>query len=157
MTLALGVTAGSLTWGVLAAIGVSALIAGHPGALHAIKIVGGLYLLFLAWRSARSAMRADMPAPKAAASGRRTFLRGYLMHITNPKAILSWTAIIALGLRPDAPMLLVYAIIIGCGLISLLINQGYAALFSSAPMIAGSGAGWKRSSPPSSPSPASSS
>lgn len=137
MTLALGVTAGSLSWGVLAAIGVSALIAGHPGALYAIKIVGGLYLLFLAWRSARSAMRADMPAPKAAVSGRRTFLRGYLMHITNPKAILSWTAIIALGLRPDAPALLVYTIIIGCGLISLVINQGYAALFSSAPMIAG--------------------
>jgi threonine/homoserine/homoserine lactone efflux protein len=59
------------------------------------------------------------------------------MHLTNPKAILSWTAIIALGLRPDAPALLAYAIVIGCGLISLLINQGYAMLFSSAPMIAG--------------------
>ncbi|SEG57042.1 hypothetical protein [Bosea lathyri] len=59
------------------------------------------------------------------------------MHLTNPKAILSWTAIIALGLRPDAPVAIVYAIIIGCLLISLLINQGYAILFSSAPMIAG--------------------
>ena len=137
LTLALGVTVGSLTWGILAAISVSALVAAHPGALYTIKIVGGLYLLFLAWRSARSAMRADMPTPKAAVSGRRTFLRGYLMHITNPKAILSWTAIIALGLRPDAPLVIVYAIIIGCALISLAINQGYAVLFSSAPMIAG--------------------
>jgi threonine efflux protein len=137
LTLALGVTTGSLTWGILAAIGVSALVVAHPGALYAIKIIGGLYLLFLAWRSARSAMRADMPPPKAAVSGHRTYLRGYLMHLTNPKAILSWTAIIALGLRPDAPVAIVYAIIIGCLLISLLINQGYAILFSSAPMIAG--------------------
>jgi threonine/homoserine/homoserine lactone efflux protein len=136
-TLALGVTAGSLTWGILAAIGVTGLIVAHPEALYAVRIVGGLYLLFLAWRSARSAMRVEMPPLRAAVSGRRAFLRGYLMHLTNPKAILSWTAIIALGLRPDAPALLAYAIVIGCGLISLLINQGYAMLFSSAPMIAG--------------------
>lgn len=136
-TLALGVTAGSLTWGILAAIGVTGLIVAHPGALYAIKIVGGLYLLFLAWRSARSAMRAEMPPARMVASGRRTFLRGYLMHITNPKAILSWTAIIALALRPDTPPVVLYAIIIGCMLISLAINQFYAVLFSTASMIAG--------------------
>jgi threonine/homoserine/homoserine lactone efflux protein len=137
LTLALGVTTGSLTWGILAAIGVSALIMAHPGALYAVKIVGGLYLLFLAWRSARSAMRADMPPPKAAIPGRRAYLRGYLMHLTNPKAILSWTAIIALGLRPETPAIVVYAIVIGCMLISLVLNQGYAVLFSTAAMVAG--------------------
>ena len=136
-TLALGVTAGSLTWGILAAAGVTGIVVAHPGALYAIKIVGGLYLLFLAWRSARSAMRAEMPPIKAVASGRRTFLRGYLMHITNPKAILSWTAIIALALRPDTPPVVLYAIIGGCMLISLAINQFYAVLFSTASMIAG--------------------
>lgn len=136
-TLALGVTAGSLTWGILAAIGVTGLIVAHPEALYAVKIVGGLYLLFLAWRSARSAMRVEMPPPKAAVSGRRAFLRGYLMHLTNPKAILSWTAIIALGLRPDTPPVVLYAIITGCMLISLAINQFYAVLFSTDSMIAG--------------------
>ncbi|MET3891235.1 threonine/homoserine/homoserine lactone efflux protein [Bosea sp. OAE506] len=137
MVLGLGVTAGSLTWGILAAIGVTGLIVAHPEALYAVKIVGGLYLLFLAWRSARSAMRVEMPPPKAAVSGRRAFLRGYLMHLTNPKAILSWTAIIALGLRPDTPQVVLYAIITGCMLISLAINQFYAVLFSTSSMIAG--------------------
>jgi len=135
--LALGVTAGSLTWGILAAIGVTGLVVAHPEALYAIKIVGGLYLLFLAWRSARSAMRVEMLPAKAAVSGGRSFLRGYLMHLTNPKAILSWTAIIALGLRPDTPPVVLYAIIIGCMLISLAINQFYAVLFSTASMISG--------------------
>jgi len=137
MTLALGVTTGSLTWGILAAVGVTALIVAHPGALYAIKIVGGLYLLFLAWRSARSAMRAEMPPPKASGSGRRLYLRGYLMHLTNPKAILSWTAIIALGLRPETPAVVLHAIILGCLTISLTINQTYAWLFSTAAMVAG--------------------
>lgn len=136
-TLALGVTAGSLTWGVLAAIGVTGLVVAHPGALYAIKIVGGVYLLFLAWRSARSALRVDMPPARAAVPGHRAFLRGYLMHLTNPKAILSWTAIIALALRPDTPPVVLYAIIGGCMLISLAINQFYAVLFSTASMIAG--------------------
>jgi threonine/homoserine/homoserine lactone efflux protein len=136
-TLALGVTAGSLTWGILAAIGVTGLIVAHPEALYALRIVGGLYLLFLAWRSARSAMRVEMPPLRAAVSGRRAFLRGYLMHLTNPKAILSWTAIIALGLRPDTPPVVLHAIITGCMLISLAINQFYAVLFSTASMIAG--------------------
>lgn len=134
MTLALGVTT---TWGILAAVGVTALIVAHPGALYAIKIVGGLYLLFLAWRSARSAMQAEMPPPKAGLSGRRLYLRGYLMHLTNPKAILSWTAIIALGLRPETPPVVLYAIILGCLTISLAINQTYAYLFSTASMVAG--------------------
>lgn len=136
-TLALGVTAGSLTWGILAAIGVTGIVVAHPGALYAIKIVGGVYLLFLAWRSARSAMRVEMPAARPSVSGHRNFLRGYLMHLTNPKAILSWTAIIALGLRPDTPPVVLYAIILGCMAISLGINQFWAVLFSTASMISG--------------------
>jgi threonine/homoserine/homoserine lactone efflux protein len=137
MILGLGVTTGSLAWGILAAIGVTALIVAQPGALYAIKIVGGLYLLFLAWRSARSAMRAEMPPPRAVLSGRSAYLRGFLMHLTNPKAILSWTAIIALGLRPETPAVVLYAIVTGCMLISLALNQTYAVLFSTPAMIAG--------------------
>lgn len=137
MLLALGVTTGSLTWGILAALGVSALIVAQPGALSVIKLVGGLYLFYLAWRSARSAMRAEMPPARPVGSGGRIFLRGYLIHLTNPKAILSWTAIIALGLKPDTPTVVVAAIVTGCMLISLVTNQVYAMLFSSAPMVAG--------------------
>ena len=141
LTLALGVTTGSLTWGLLSAAGVSALIAAHAGMLQVIKIAGGLYLLYLGWRSARSAMRrGDMP--ELTASGqpfdlRRIYLRGYLMHITNPKAILGWTAIIAIGLKPDMPASVVLALLAGCGLISLTFNCSYALVFSSKPMVRG--------------------
>lgn len=141
LTLALGVTTGSLTWGLLSTAGVSALIAAHAGMLLVIKIAGGLYLLYLGWRSARSALRrGDMP--ELAANGqpvdfRRIYLRGYLMHITNPKAILGWTAIIAIGLKPDMPASVVVALLAGCGLISLTFNCSYALVFSSQPMVRG--------------------
>jgi threonine efflux protein len=141
IALALGVTAGSLTWGLLATAGVSAVLAAHAGALVSIKVAGGLYLLFLAWKSARSALRRDDDLVATRSVGpqnlTRAFVRGYLMHLTNPKAILGWIAIMALGLRPDAPNVIILAILLGCLSISLFFNCGYAVLFSTEPMALG--------------------
>ncbi|MGL4322727.1 MAG: LysE family translocator [Beijerinckiaceae bacterium] len=141
LVLALGVTTGSFTWGILSAIGVSAMIAAHAGALIFIKIAGGFYLLYLAWRSGRSALRSDMAALTAPDSAphsmRRTYMRGYLMHLTNPKAILGWTAIMALGLSPGMPAIVIVTMLAGCLLISLTLNGAYALAFSTTPMING--------------------
>ena len=97
LVLALSVTTGSFTWGILSAIGVSAMIAAHAGAIVVIKIAGGMYLLYLAWRSGRSALRKDAALHAASVSAHQSFgriyMRGYLMHLTNPKAIIGWTAI----------------------------------------------------------------
>ena len=135
MTLALGVTTGSLTWGVLAAIGVAGMVAAWPGALYAIKIIGGLYLLFLAWRSARSAMQADMPAPKAGVSGRRTYLRGYLMHLTNPKAIVLFASVFATAVTADTPLWLMI-VMVALVMLSALVWYSIVSLFmSSAPVV----------------------
>lgn len=140
LALAAGVTAGSFTWGVLTAAGVSALISAHAGALQVIKLIGGAYLLFLAWRSARSALSKDAPVGRAGASSSvslpRLVLRGYLMHLTNPKAILGWMAIISIGLPPQAPWAIIAAILLGCLLISLTSNASYALVFSTPPMVA---------------------
>jgi threonine efflux protein len=141
LTLALGVTAGSFTWGLLATAGVSTLLAAHAEALYFIKVAGGLYLLFLASKSARSAMRPDHTQVSARMVGSqdlgRIFLRGYMMHLTNPKAILGWIAIMALGLPPAPPSAIIVAILAGCLSISLFFNCGYALLFSTEPMVRG--------------------
>lgn len=139
VVLALGVTAGSVTWGILAALGLSAVLAAYAPALYVIKIVGGVYLLYLAWRSARSALQPTETAGGARSSEKvtkvRTFLRGYLMHLTNPKAILGWIAIMTLGLTPDTPHVVVVALLAGCAAISLSFNCGYALLFSTDAMV----------------------
>jgi hypothetical protein len=58
IALALGVAAGSFCWAMLAAVGLSALLASYAAALTAIKIAGGLYLRWLSYKSFRSAASA---------------------------------------------------------------------------------------------------
>ena len=59
LALAAGVISGSLFWGLSAATGVSALLARYAEALTVLKIFGGLYLLYLAVRAARSALTSN--------------------------------------------------------------------------------------------------
>ncbi|WP_294769395.1 hypothetical protein [uncultured Rhodoferax sp.] len=62
--------------------------------------------LWLAYKSGRSACQADAPPNTTTAgkdvSARALYLRGTAMHLTNPKAILSWLAIVTLALPPGA-------------------------------------------------------
>jgi threonine efflux protein len=139
LALAFGVSLGSITWGILTTAGVATLLIKYPQALSAIKIAGALYMFFLAFRSGRAAIGPDPAFKEAKASPNLglTVLSGVLMHLTNPKAILGWTAIIALGLRDDMPMLVIVAMLLGCYILSLTLNTTYAMLFSSNAMIAG--------------------
>ncbi len=136
VALALGVMTGSLFWAVLAAAGISTLLAQFADALFAIKIAGGLYLLYLAYKSAKSALsshvqqvRTDTPTKRA-----RLYRRGVLLHLTNPKSNLGWIAIMSLGLRPDAPSYTLQAIIAGCAILGVTVFVGYALMFSTALM-----------------------
>jgi threonine efflux protein len=56
LALALGVTTGSLTWSIAAAIGLAAIMASSAWALEVLRYVGAAYLMLLALKSARSAI-----------------------------------------------------------------------------------------------------
>jgi threonine/homoserine/homoserine lactone efflux protein len=136
VALALGVMTGSMVWAALAAVGISAILSRFAEALFVLKIVGGLYLLFLARKSARAALspRNDRVTAEVPAKRLALYRKGVLLHVTNPKSILGWTAIITLGLGPDAPPYTLAAIIGGCALLGLLVFVGYAVIFSTAPV-----------------------
>lgn len=68
LALAAGVICGSLTWATLAGLGVSAVLATYVQAIFVIKIAGGVYLLYLAWKSARAAFAAAPAAQPAVGS-----------------------------------------------------------------------------------------
>lgn len=141
LVLAAGVITGSLFWAVLAATGISAVLAAYADALLVIKILGGAYLLYLAFRAGRSAMRQTSDAMRTQTRQpppryRQLYRQGVLMHIGNPKAVLAWIAIMSLGLRDDAPVCVLPTIIGGCALLGVFVFGGYAVLFSTAPMIA---------------------
>lgn len=134
--LALGVVTGSMFWAALAATGLSTILAACAEAVFAIKAAGGLYLLYLACKSAKSALSTDAGQAKSTPVVKKAALyrRGLLLHLSNPKAVLGWIAIMSLGARPDAPSYTFPAIIVGCAVLGLLINVGYALVFSTTPM-----------------------
>src|SRR5882762_2042208 len=55
IALAFGVAAGSFCWALLTAGGLTALLAAYASALTVIKVAGGVYLLWLAYKSFRAA------------------------------------------------------------------------------------------------------
>lgn len=139
MALAMGVATGSFTWALLTVFGLSAILATYASALLVIKIFGGLYLLWLAYKSFKSAVsRHDIEA-KALAGGRRTPMgylkRGYVIQMTNPKAALAWIAIISLGLKQGAPLWVGAVIVLGTFALSIVIHLLYAVAFSTPVMV----------------------
>lgn len=137
LLLALGVISGSLFWAVLAATGISAVLTTYAEALLVIKVVGGFYLLYLAYKAAKSALSSNPSSrlPIASATAGQIYRRGLLLHLTNPKAILAWIAIMSLGLGPNSSNATLLAIVGGCGVLSVLVFGGYALVFSTTPMI----------------------
>jgi threonine/homoserine/homoserine lactone efflux protein len=90
MVFGLGCALGCISHTVLAALGVSALIAASPAAFAALKTCGGLYLVWLGVQAIRSD---GGGIPGAAATGgetalRKLFLRGLLANSINPKVVM---------------------------------------------------------------------
>jgi threonine/homoserine/homoserine lactone efflux protein len=89
----LGCALGCLNHTLLAALGISALIAASPVAFTALKIAGGLYLLWLGAQSIRNA-RESQPSRDAVpdASAARLLVKGLVANAINPKVILFFLA-----------------------------------------------------------------
>ncbi|WP_339861626.1 LysE family translocator [Thalassospira alkalitolerans] len=138
---AIGIGTGSLCIGILTLTGLSALLATWANAMTVIRIAGGLYLLWLAFKAFRSAFRPKQVAGDTITpdgkhiSGMGYFTRGLSLHLTNPKAILTWIAIISIGFADGTPLWVGWVIVLGCGTISTLVHFAYATAFSTRPAI----------------------
>lgn len=139
IALALGVAVGSLTWATLSVIGLSAILSTYASALYAIKIFGGAYLLWLAYKALKDAASSHNIEAKELEGGKRTTFdyakRGYLIMMTNPKAALAWIAIISIGLKQGAPIWVGLAIVGGTFVISVVAHILYAVAFSTPIMV----------------------
>lgn len=137
VALALGVSAGSLLWATLTAVGLTALVAAYAPVLAAIKVAGGLYLLWLSFKAFRSAAAppALQPTAGSAPAGQPLpgfFVRGLAIQMTNPKAVLTWVAIMSLGMGgAGAPAWVALAIVAGTAVLSAAGHVHYALAFST--------------------------
>ncbi len=136
MRFAAGVVSGSVTWGVLSALGTAALLGQAAWTLTGLKIAGGVYFLWLAFKAGRSACQGT-PVQDGTVNPRRAYLAGLALHLTNPKAVFSWTTIVVLGMPAGAPAHHTFFILAGCAVLAITINMGYAIVFSNRQVVCG--------------------
>ena len=85
----LGCALGCISHTILAVIGVSALIAASPTAFTALKVVGGLYLIWIGWGAIRSRGGARVEAAGAPDEpALHLFTKGLVAAVINPKVVL---------------------------------------------------------------------
>lgn len=129
-----GLSCGLVFWGLIAASGMGAILQSSLYLLMGLKVLGGLYLLWLAWQSGRSALRADVNGVVLTAKG-RWFWRGLILNMSNPKSVIAWMAALSVGLGPEDGYLSVAAATLVCIAAGFLNNALYSVLFSVSGMM----------------------
>jgi len=86
----IGASLGCIVHSLLAALGISALLAASPAAFLALKVVGAAYLLWLAVDAVRNGSSLNVRArhTRASAAFWPTLLLGLGVNMTNPKVVL---------------------------------------------------------------------
>jgi threonine/homoserine/homoserine lactone efflux protein len=103
-----GVAIGHAVYGLLAALGVAALIDASPLLYEILRWAGVGYMLWLAWETWSSDTETS---PDVAASGshghaRVAFQRGLITNLLNPKAAVFFIAVVPNFVRPDGSVVL---------------------------------------------------
>ncbi|MET3920706.1 LysE family translocator [Arthrobacter sp. UYEF20] len=112
---AAGICTGTAAWGLAAAIGASALLAASETAFTVLKIAGACYMAWLGitmvLKSFRNGSIPDArPAPGAGSVG-KNLLTGVTTSLLNPKVGVFYMAMIPQFLPPEAPPLLMGALL----------------------------------------------
>ncbi|MEO0371843.1 MAG: LysE family translocator [Pseudomonadota bacterium] len=129
----LGIAFGSMTINVLTLLGVGLLLSEAAWAMTALRIIGATYLLWLAWGAFSKALNPPMVTaarmdPKPAL---RLFWQGYLLQVTNPKAIAFWLAIASVGAVIGAGPAVTGLYILGAFTISFAAHGAWSLLLAT--------------------------
>ncbi len=92
LLITLGLCTGLLVHTAAVSLGVAAIFQTSALAFNLLKIIGAMYLLYLAWQAFKAgATKIDNPETPAM-SPRKLYLRGVIMNITNPKVAIFFLA-----------------------------------------------------------------
>ena len=131
-----GIATGSSTINLITLIGVGLILSQAAWAMTLLRLIGAGYLLYLAWGALRKAAAPPKVAiaTPPARSLTRLFLAGYLLQVTNPKAIAFWLAIAAIGATQGGGPLVIAAFVAGGWLISFSCHAAWSVFLSAAPI-----------------------
>jgi len=112
---ALGITAGSIVHTVLAALGLSAVLASSAVAFTAIKWIGACYLIYLGVRmllSGRSEAH-ELSTARSADGSAAAFRQGMITNLLNPKVALFFLALLPQFIAADSPRKVLAFLVLG--------------------------------------------
>lgn len=125
---AMGVAIGGLFWAVLVAVGLAAIVEQSATAYRVVKVLGGLYLLYLgvkAFRARRKNKVAGEPLVPVAASAWSAFGAGVLSCALNPKVGLFYLAVV-----PQFLTVVTFAGAMTLGLVEVVVAALVMGVFS---------------------------
>lgn len=128
----LGISLGSMTINILTMLGVGVVLSQAAWAVIILQLIGALYLLYLAYGAFLKAIQP--PKLQSVESVYRPlskhFCVGYLLQVTNPKAISFWIAISSIGAVDGATASVVTIFLIGTFIISFGCHGAWAVALS---------------------------
>lgn len=136
---ALGILAGNTCYFVLSATGVAALLVASPRLFQLLQWLGAVYLLWMGIRMLLN--RSGNTAPAGTSSpAAGALLRGMVVQLTNPKAILFFVALLPQFIDPHTPVAMQILILgISSTVIEWLVLTMYVLLTVRARSLAGDG------------------
>jgi len=118
---ALGITAGSIVHTLLAALGLSALLATSPYAFMVVKFAGAAYLVYIGVRALLSRTN-GLPASDANAAGDgrwSAFRQGIVSNLLNPKVALFFLALMPQFIAADSTHKVAAFLVLGLSFVTL--------------------------------------
>jgi threonine/homoserine/homoserine lactone efflux protein len=129
----LGLALASFTWALLAVAGLGLVLRNLPWLHNALRWAGALYLVYLGMHMLEGARRpVKVVSQGEPVSALWALRRGYLVSMTNPKAVAFYGCILALLIPPRAPQWVYGATVTLAALISAGWYCGVALLLSHA-------------------------
>jgi threonine/homoserine/homoserine lactone efflux protein len=105
---AVGMGLGALVFAMLALAGLQALLAALPGVFMALTIVGGLYLMWMAfniWRGARQPLEMGVASDGGSRqTAWKSFRLGLVTQLSNPKIVVVYSSVFAALLPAQFPL-----------------------------------------------------
>ena len=127
-----GVAAGFVFYMLCASLGITALVVAVPYAYDTIRIVGALYLLWLAWKALKpnaaplfdiKNLSHDSPV--------KLFLMGFITNLLNPKIAIMYLSLLPQFIHPQHGSILFQSIQLGLIQIVVSVSVNAAIVFSA--------------------------
>jgi threonine/homoserine/homoserine lactone efflux protein len=103
LAMALGMGVGGVLFAALALLGVHVVLAAVPWLYWSLKVLGGVYLVYLGWRIWRNAAT-PIALREFGGASQRSFWLGFITQVSNPKTAVVYASVFVSLLPRDIPV-----------------------------------------------------